>query len=231
MNYWWLYGIASLPSLLICYWIFRLDKYEKEPYWALSMTFFAGALVTIPGVEVEQSAFHYLNQDSILNRLLLAFVAIAANEEIWKLLVVVACALPWRFFNEPMDGLVYSVFAAMGFVSAENLAYAQRFGYETAILRAFTAVPAHLLFAIIIGYYAGRARFEAPPKSFKSLGTGLVLAAFLHGLYDILILQQLTEWLVACAPLAVYIGLYYSFKLLRIHQEQSPFRPREFAQR
>jgi hypothetical protein len=45
-------------------------------------------------------------------------------------------------------------------------------------------------------------------------------------MYDILLLQNLTDWLVAFAPIAVYLGLYYSSNLLRIHQEQSPFRPR-----
>jgi RsiW-degrading membrane proteinase PrsW (M82 family) len=230
MSHWWLYGIASIPSLIICYWIFRIDKYEKEPAWALSLTFLTGALATIPGVEVQKSAYEFFREESILHTFFLAFIAIAANEEIWKLLVVVACALPWRFFNEPMDGLVYAVFASMGFAAAENLAYAQRLGIETAILRAFTAVPAHLLFAIIIGYYAGRAKFEPTVVACKLLLRGLFFATLLHGTYDMLLLQKLTDWLVAFAPIAVYIGLYYSSSLLRMHQEQSPFRPKTPAE-
>jgi protease PrsW len=86
-----------------------------------------------------------------------------------------------------------------------------------------------LLFAIVMGYYVGRAKFEVAPQSFKTLATGLLLATLIHGLYDILLIQQLYDWLVACAPVAVYIGLYYSSRMLRIHQEQSPFRPREIA--
>lgn len=230
MHPWWLYTIASIPSLVICYWIFRIDKYEKEPAWALSMTFMAGAMVTVPGVEVQKTAYQFFQSESLLRSFFLAFVAIALNEEIWKLLVVVALAFPWRFFNEPMDGLVYAVFASMGFAAAENLAYAQRLGIETAIIRAFTAVPAHLLFAIIIGYYLGRAKFETTPNAFRLLARGLFFATLVHGIYDVLLLQKLTDWLVAFAPIAVYIGLYYSSGLLRIHQEQSPFRPKPPAE-
>ncbi len=226
MHLWWLYTIASIPSLVICYWIFRLDKYEKEPAWALSFTFLGGAMVTVPSVEVQKTAYVFFQSESFLRSFLLAFLAIALNEEVWKLLVVVALALPWRFFNEPMDGLVYAVFASMGFAAAENLAYAQRLGIETAILRAFTAVPAHLLFAIIMGYYVGRAKFETASNAFRLLARGLFFATLFHGIYDLLLLQKLTDWLVAFAPIAVYIGLYYSSGLLRIHQEQSPFRPK-----
>jgi protease PrsW len=226
MQYWWLYGIATLPSLAVCYWIYRLDKYEKEPYWVLALTFLMGILVTVPGVAVEERAYRIFQGESFFHTLFLAFIAIALNEEIWKLLVVIACAFPWKFFNEPMDGLVYAVFASMGFVASENLAYAQRLGIETAILRAFTAVPAHLLFALIMGYYLGRAKFEPRPIALRLVLRGLFFTAFVHGMYDILLLQNLTDWLVAFAPIAVYLGLYYSSNLLRIHQEQSPFRPR-----
>jgi protease PrsW len=91
-------------------------------------------------------------------------------------------------------------------------------------LRAFTAVPAHLLFAIIMGYYLGRAKFEVRSNAIKLLFRGLLFTIFVHGLYDILLLQRLTDWLVAFAPVAIYIGLYYSSSLWRIHQDQSPFR-------
>lgn len=225
MFQWWLYTVASIPSVVVCYWMFRLDKYEKEPYWVLALTFFLGALATIPCVALEQYFFCFFEQDDLLNTFFLAFLAIATNEEILKCLVVLACAYPWSFFNEPMDGLVYAVFASMGFVAAENMAYAQRFGVETAIVRAFTAVPAHLLFAIVMGYYLGRAKFEEPKFAWRLIGRGLLFTIIAHGLYDVLLLQKLTDWLVAAAPVAIYIGLYYSSSLWRIHQEQSPFRP------
>ena len=53
------------------------------------------------------------------------------------------------------DGIVYAVMIGMGFATLENIIYASRFGLETTLFRAFTAVPAHGVFAAIMGYYIG----------------------------------------------------------------------------
>jgi RsiW-degrading membrane proteinase PrsW (M82 family) len=71
---------------------------------------------------------------------------------------------PEEFFNEPLDGIVYAVVLAMGYASVENMLYVAAYGINTTILRAFTAVPAHLVFAIVQGYYLGRARFMPEQK-------------------------------------------------------------------
>jgi RsiW-degrading membrane proteinase PrsW (M82 family) len=46
-------------------------------------------------------------------------------------------------------------------------------GYETAVLRAFTAVPAHATFGILMGYFMGKAKFSN--NRFKLNMAGLLL--------------------------------------------------------
>ena len=59
-------------------------------------------------------------------------------------------------FNEPFDGIIYAVYISMGFAFV-NILYVSQGGMQVAILRTFTAVPAHAMFAVMMGYYAGLA--------------------------------------------------------------------------
>lgn len=220
--------LAALPGLLICWAVYRADKYERESLGPLVWCFGLGAALTYPAILVEQQFIPLVGEierDPILTGLL-AFGAIAPVEEILKWLALIFGAFVWRFFNEPFDGIVYSVMVGMGFATMENCYYLDIFGPETALLRAFTAVPAHLVFAIPVGYYAGLAKFE-PQERNHLLFRGLLVAILLHGTYDFLVLQNWTKWLGSVGALAVYLCLYYFGALFREHLDKSPFRPRE----
>jgi protease PrsW len=219
--------LAVLPGLIISYVIFRMDKYEHEPLMPMLLCFAMGALATVPAVFLERMAFEWVGYDGrqgLAATLFLAFLAIAANEELLKFLVLLAAAFPRRFFNEPLDGIVYAVLVAMGFATAENIGYAGRFGMDTVILRSLTAVPAHLVFAIVQGYYVGLARFQ-PERKRTLLWRGLLLAILLHGVYDLLIMQMWTDWLFVLATISIYMSLYYFSSFIKEHQDNSPFRP------
>ena len=150
----------------------------------------------------------------------------ALAEEAAKFMVLLVLVFPRRFFNEPMDGIVYAVLIAMGFATLENIVYADRFGLPTVLVRALTAVPAHLAFAIVQGYFAGLAKFD-PKNRDRLLAKGLGLSVLLHGTHDLLILQGWSKWLVALGTFALYLNLFFLSKLVREHQEGSPFREEE----
>ena len=139
--------LATLPGLLLSYAIFRADKYEREPLAPLLLCFALGAAVTFPALEIEKWAFNRLRpyEEGFGVIILTAFIAVALNEEVFKYAVLRCFAFPRQFFNEPLDGIVYSVMIAMGFATMENISFASRFGLETVLLRSFTAVPAHLV--------------------------------------------------------------------------------------
>jgi RsiW-degrading membrane proteinase PrsW (M82 family) len=218
---------AVIPGLLICYVVFRLDKYEREPFLPMLYSFLLGTLITLPAVFIEMGAFsldQHMDFLLWLKPFLLAYFIIGLGEELLKYLVLRFYAFPRPFFNEPLDGIVYAVLIAMGFATAENLMYAERFGMETVVLRVFTAVPAHLVFALVQGYYAGLAKFQTGEKRQKLLMKGLGIAVLLHGTYDFLLLQRWLDWLFVFATTAVYLSLYYTSNFIREHQENSPFK-------
>ena len=222
---WMLAVVAVLPGIAISVAVFYLDRYEHEPWYALAGCFVLGGVATVPAVAVESWAFPLVRTlaPGLGRSLLLAFGAIALNEEIWKAVAVLLGAWYWRWFNEPLDGMVYAILTAMGFATIENFVYADRFGLQAVLLRALTAVPAHLLFASVFGFYLGLARFR-PTQAAWLLVKGLLLAVCLHGLYDLLILQRWSEWLLVLGTSGIYLGVYYSSKLFAMQLDRSPFK-------
>lgn len=204
----------------------RVDRYEREPLLPLTFSFIAGAALTVPAVNLELWAFRqsgFLQSSNFFNTVFLAFFAVAFNEELLKMLALLLIAFPREFFNEPLDGIVYAVLVSMGFATMENIAYADRFGPETLLLRSFTAVPAHLVFAIMMGYYVGLAKF-LPQKRTALLWKGFLTAWLMHGAYDFLIFQNWYDWLFLLATISLYLCLLYGGKLIKTHLDNSPFR-------
>lgn len=223
-----LIALAVLPGIGICWYIYSLDKYERENKPPLIASFLLGVVITFPIMKLQEQMI-YLgleNPQNLLLTLFSSFVIISLSEELIKFAAVMVYPFHRSFFNEPMDGIIYTVMVAMGFATLENVIYADRFGLETIILRAFTAVPAHAVFAVIMGYYIGLAKFT-PDHRARLLLTGLGLAVGIHGLYDFFILQEIYEGLVVLAILTLWICIYYARDLIRDHQEKSPFREEE----
>ncbi|MBV6652354.1 MAG: PrsW family intramembrane metalloprotease, partial [Mameliella sp.] len=139
-----LFLIAIAPGLLICWYIYQMDKYEREEPFPLFVCFWLGALATLGVVELETwAAFSpWLQGGGILHTFFSSFIVVALTEELIKYLCLVVYPYRSRFFNEPMDGIVYAVMVGMGFATLENIMYALQYGLETIVLRAFTAVPA-----------------------------------------------------------------------------------------
>ncbi len=223
-----LFLLAALPGLLICWYIYRTDKYEHESRVHIALAFALGALSTLPIIRIEAWLGTNLHHDwqpywlkTIFESLLIAF-----SEEFIKLLPLLLIFYPRSFFNEPLDGIVYAVIIAMGFATTENILYALKYGLGTTILRAFTAVPAHGVFAIIMGYYAGLAKFRRQ-RQVPLLAKGLLLAFAAHSVYDVLLFQKIYEGLIVLAVVLVWLGIYFEQELIRRHQNNSPFKKGE----
>ena len=225
-----IFSLAIIPGLLICWYIYRMDKYEKESRLQLAVTFALGMAVTYPVLKIETWASYsgWGETDSLGATLFSSFIVVALTEELVKYLALMAYPYSRPFFNEPMDGIVYAVMIAMGFATLENVLYAGQFGFQTTLLRAFTAVPAHACFAIIMGYFIGSSKFSFSLASKRQLiGLGLAVPVAVHGVYDFFILQEYYEELIILALLLLGASIYISTRLIREQQENSPFKGEE----
>ncbi len=113
----------------------------------------------------------------------------------------------------------------MGFASIENVVYLLQSNdpVTLGLLRMFTAIPAHATFGILMGYFAGLARFN-PAKKGTYLALGLLAGVVFHGSYDFFLLLGNKYGITAGAFISLGIGIILSLRAIRPHQRNSPFR-------
>jgi RsiW-degrading membrane proteinase PrsW (M82 family) len=215
--------LAIAPGIAIALFIYFRDKYEKEPFRLLRGCFLFGMLSIVPAalIELGEGVFGFNEQGNIVMLLAYAFIGVGLVEELSKYFFVQVYAYPKAAFNEPFDGIVYSVMVAMGFATAENILYAIQHGLGTTLVRLFTAVPLHATCGIIMGFYLGLAKFR--PGPFKYILLGLVLATLIHGAYDFFLFQQDYPALMVMAFVSLGAAVAISFIAIRSHQKRSPF--------
>ncbi|WP_225036241.1 PrsW family intramembrane metalloprotease [Winogradskyella sp. SM1960] len=217
---------AIAPVLAILLYIYIQDKYEKEPRGLLIKSFLFGATLSIIIVFVlylfTGRLIPITDNYSIWQQFIQAFIVVALAEEFSKYVIVRYFAQPKKAFNEPYDGIVYAVMVSMGFACTENIMYVIEGGHLTAILRAFTAVPAHATFGILMGFYMGKAKFS---KNRVVLNlTGLFLAVLFHGAYDFFLFINFIPGISIGAFISLAIGIILSRKAIKVHQKNSNFK-------
>jgi protease PrsW len=221
-----LLAAATLPSMAIAYWIYRQDHHESEPSRMLLWAFVCGCASTIPAIFLQSFFKHLENHDSLFNTAIFAFGVVGLSEELGKYYLLRRFVYPQKDFNEPIDGIVYGVMVGLGFATLENVMYvlnAGENGFTTALARAFTAVPAHAAFGVLMGAYVGLAKF-IPEKSTIYMIIGVGLAVFFHGAYDFFLMQQVYEGMAVLAIFVLIWGIVMSRRLIRAGQEISPFK-------
>jgi RsiW-degrading membrane proteinase PrsW (M82 family) len=218
--------LAVAPILIIIIYIYYKDKYEKEPRILLILSFGFGAIVSIIITTILYLGFDILlplkDKFSVLQQFIRAFFVVALVEELSKYVIVRYFAQPRLAFNEPFDGIVYAVMVSMGFAATENVFYVLQGGAEVALLRAFTAVPAHATFGILMGYFMGKAKFSS--NRIKLNLFGLLIAILFHGAYDFFLFINFIPGIWIGAFISLIIGIILSRKAIQRHQERSHFK-------
>ncbi|WP_323787651.1 PrsW family intramembrane metalloprotease [Psychroserpens sp.] len=218
--------LAVAPILIIIVYIYCKDKYEKEPKGLLLLSFVFGAIVSIIITTILYLGFDIIlplkDDSSVLQQFIKAFFVVALIEEFSKYVIVRYFAQPRFAFNEPFDGIVYAVMVSMGFAATENVFYVLEGGAQVAVLRAFTAVPAHATFGILMGYFMGKAKFSN--SRIKLNLYGLALAVLFHGTYDFFLFIDFIPGIWIGAFISLIIGIVLSRKAIKKHQENSQFK-------
>ncbi len=223
-----LFAMAVIPNLAVCIYIFYNDRYNREPPLNLIFSFLLGMIIIVPTMTVEVAVNKYFSKN-VLSIIAGAYLGVALVEEISKFLVLRYYCFTRKSFDEPLDGIVYSIMVGMGFATVENVFYVYEYGFSTALVRMITSVPAHTTFAIIMGYYIGTARFDWVNRHSLFL-KGILGAAFAHGTYDVFLFLNQNDWLKQYiselllfigAIVSLFIAIHLSRRLIRIHQSTS----------
>jgi RsiW-degrading membrane proteinase PrsW (M82 family) len=207
-----LIALALAPGIAICLFFFYKDIYNREPKLNLLISFVLGGLAILPAIWFEKR-FSYVLDGTVSGAMIFAYFVVAFSEEGSKFLGLRLYSFNQKSFDEPFDGIVYAVMVSMGFATVENIKYVvyDTQSLQVAYMRMFLSVPAHGTFAVVMGYFAGRAKMELKNKTLL-IFLGLISAMFFHGTFDFfLFIKQYTFWGQDMSEALLFGGAIASF--------------------
>ena len=149
-----LMALAIIPGLLLIAYVYKKDRVEKEPPMLILKLVLFGIISCIAAGYLEQLESQFLPvypKGSLQYALQTSFCMAALVEETVKFLAMRLASWNNRAFNYRFDGVVYGLTAAVGFAIYENVMYVAMYGMETAVVRAFTAIPLHAFCGAFMG--------------------------------------------------------------------------------
>jgi protease PrsW len=209
--------IAIAPGIALALIIYLTDWHEREPLRLLIKLFAIGFISAIPTAIIEQGLLMLNPFTGILAIAFIAFLVAGFTEELVKRHLVIRYALNRVEFDERLDGIIYAVFIALGFATAENINYVV-FAFASnpyvGIYRGLISVPAHMLFAITMGYYISLSKFSIETGLKRAyLRKALIMPFLLHGIFDFILMAQMDIVLIAFIPFIIYLWVTSMKKL------------------
>jgi RsiW-degrading membrane proteinase PrsW (M82 family) len=227
--------LAVIPGLLIIIYVYGKDKVEKEPKGLIFKLIFFGVLSCIAAGYIEafeDSLLPDYPKGSLEFALQTSFLEAALVEELVKYTALRTGSWKHPSFNYRFDGIVYGVSAAVGFAIYENIMYVASYGFETAVVRAFTAVPLHAFCGVFMGVFYSYAKKSdilgqnGKRRLFTFLS--LIVPMLIHGTYDTLAFLNTEESTFMLLGLVVilYITAISTIKRLSKADFEAGFYPK-----
>ncbi|MEL7596628.1 MAG: PrsW family glutamic-type intramembrane protease [Clostridiaceae bacterium] len=220
-----LFVISVTPGIALALAAYLTDRYDREPISLLIKVFILGAFSVIPTAIVEKFLGAFNIFGGLIGSAYTAFIVAGLTEEFFKREVILRTVFKSSDFNEKLDGIVYSVFSALGFATVENVIYVVfRFAANpyVGIYRGLLSVPAHMLFAITMGYYLSLTKFshDYNVKKYRTfLRKSLSVPAILHGIFDFILMANIPILFAIFIPYVIYLWIANLRKLNEYYLE------------
>jgi RsiW-degrading membrane proteinase PrsW (M82 family) len=149
---------------------------------------------------------------------ILGIVIFALVEELCKFWAAYAVIKKSKFFDEPIDAVIYMVTASLGFATLENIGVAAGFFsmnvpeasfgdiFGAISIRFIGATLLHTLASGILGYYWAISIREFNRKIF--ILWGVLLATIIHAIFNILVIETHTETLFYTIIFIITVGFF-----------------------
>ncbi len=227
--------LAVLPSLIWLFFYLKEDPHPEPRYW-LFIIFLTGMALAPLVISLEMALskiFNFFIAVSLESGLLM-FIVAPLIEETAKYGTVHLALNKNPVLDEPVDGMIYVIAAALGFAAIENVFAIFSFvpigapgyfnvAFNFVSLRFISAVALHGLASGISGYYF--AKFYFIKRNPLFIIWGLFLAALLHGVYNFLIVKNneyaplILTGVILGAAAALVIFLFNRLKHHKTYQQ------------
>lgn len=224
-------AVGGLITALIWLWFWLREDPHPEPRKALFLAFGAGAAAVFAALIMEEFVYF-----SGINLGLwpagvpsfALFLAWAAVEEVLKYTAAYWAAFRKDIFDEPIDAPIYLLTAALGFAALENILMLFGVfngeissGIAAAHLRFVGATLLHVLASSVVGLSIAYDFFHKHHRRRNAAG-GLILAIFLHTVFNFFILKGGAEGMIYVFSV-VWLGIIILIlSLEKVKREKPP---------
>lgn len=206
---------ALLGFILSSVWLvfFLLEDKEKpEPKTAITKTFILGILSALAAVGIEKLFSVAAPLFGIAEYSVLSIGANALIEELVKFLTVFIFVSHSRYFDEPIDRMVYMITAALGFAVAENFFFLINASTPEeligiSILRFIGATLMHSLSSGILGNFWAK----------EKILSGIAFATVIHVIFNLLVLNFGPEFYPTIFLVLIAFILFYQFDKIKTY--------------
>jgi len=213
-----------LPLLFWAGYHYYKDRHLPEPLSHLLFAFALGVgsfylgMLMYRGLDLVNLRFdaYLLAETNLPGLFAYAVLVIGLVEELAKLIPFLLIIIRFKEFDEPIDGIIYASFIALGFSAVENIQYLQYLTSLEALARGFAGPVVHIVFASIWGYYVGRA-YLCRRALGRTLMAALAGAAILHGSYDFVVIAMPAPALPLSASLILGIWVWRLLLIRDLH--------------
>lgn len=210
-------GLSVVPALALALYVRGQDVGAEEPLSLLVGTFVLGFILAGFAAVLNSALVGQFEAFGIVGLIAFFYIVVAPVEETVKWLAIRLYGFRSREFTTVVDGAVYGAMAGLGFATIENALYISQevlaIGGASPSLGtlSITAVrslagPGHIIYSAFAGYYLGLAKFN-PKNAGPIVVKGLIIAAVLHGTYNVLV--TLLPTVVAMSGLAIGTGIAF----------------------
>ncbi len=191
------------PILWLLFWL--KEDLHPEPKKEIVIVFLAGMFAVVVALILE-STFLQINEMtkkifaySAFGFQVLNLVGFSLIEEVAKTGAAFATGLKSKYFDEPEDGIVYLITAALGFAALENALFISsslKDGLSESILvsafRFINAILLHVSTSALIGSSFAFS-FYHKSRRIKEFLIAITIAVFLHALYNFFIINSVAS--------------------------------------
>ncbi len=222
------HSLLQLPIILpVIFWAwyhYYKDRCLPEPIGHLALMFVLGiassflALYMYQALDLVNLRYdaYLLAETNPIGLFVYSLLAIGPIEELAKMIPFLLIAIHFKEFNEPIDGIIYASFIALGFAAFENIQYIQFASATEALARGFAGPVVHIVFASIWGYYIGRA-WLCKRKWARTIIATFAFTALLHGIYDFMVIAFPAPALPFAALLIAGLWIWRLFLIRDLH--------------
>lgn len=214
----WLIPLALgfLPAIAWLIFFLLEDRSHPEPKKMVFKIFIVGIMAALAAAAVQlilQSTIFIkfnVQETDKASFLILSFI-----EEFAKFAAVYVAVKDSKYFDEPVDAMIYMIAGALGFAAIENALFIFQKNFEIIIeimvLRSVGATLLHALASGFVGFYWAK----------RKLLLGLVIAILLHAGFNYFIFKfSMTPiYATAILILASFI-IFYNFDIIKEHDRE-----------